>query len=67
MIEQAKDTDIALLVVGDPFGATTHSDLVLRANNCGIKVQVVHNTSILNAVGCCGLQLVNSLIFIIFI
>ena len=22
--------DVALLVVGDPFGATTHTDLVLR-------------------------------------
>lgn len=38
-------------------GATTHSDLALRAKNCGVEVQVVHNASILNSVGCCGLQL----------
>lgn len=57
ILEGAKEKDIALLVVGDPFGATTHTDLVLRAEEEGIKVQVVHNASILNAVGCCGLQL----------
>jgi diphthine synthase len=39
------------------FGATTHSDLALRAKDNGTEVQVVHNASILNAVGCCGLQL----------
>jgi diphthamide biosynthesis methyltransferase len=29
---------------------------VLRAKEVGVPFQVVHNTSILNAVGCCGLQ-----------
>jgi diphthine synthase len=28
---EAAETDIAMLVVGDPFGATTHSDLMIRA------------------------------------
>ena len=51
--------DIAFLVVGDPFGATTHSDLVLRAHQLGIKTKMIHNASIMNAVGCCGLQLYN--------
>lgn len=37
--------------------ATTHSDLALRAKQQGIKVQVIHNASIMNAVACCGLQL----------
>ncbi|KAJ8943002.1 hypothetical protein NQ318_008320 [Aromia moschata] len=41
----------------DPFGATTHTDLVLRAKEKGVQVQVIHNASILTAVGCCGLQL----------
>eukprot|EP00658_Telonema_sp_P-2_P043217 TRINITY_DN3115_c0_g1_i4.p2 TRINITY_DN3115_c0_g1~~TRINITY_DN3115_c0_g1_i4.p2 ORF type:complete len:331 (+),score=94.10 TRINITY_DN3115_c0_g1_i4:93-1085(+) len=45
------------LVVGDPFGATTHTDLTLRARERGIQVQVVHNASIMNAAGCSGLQL----------
>ncbi len=43
-------------VVGDPFGATTHSDLFIRARERGIQTKVVHNASILNAIGCCGLQ-----------
>lgn len=48
---------VAMLVVGDPFGATTHTDLWLRARERGIRVEVVHNASIMNAVGACGLQL----------
>lgn len=47
----------AFLVVGDPFGATTHTDLWLRAREAGIKVNVIHNASIVNAVGETGLQL----------
>lgn len=49
--------DVALLVVGDPFAATTHTDLILRAKERDIPFQVIHNASIMNAVGCCGLQL----------
>lgn len=37
--------------------ATTHTDLVVRAKNLGVDVKVVHNASIMNAVGICGLQL----------
>jgi diphthine methyl ester synthase len=51
------DDDVAFLVVGDPFGATTHTDLVTRARERGIPVRVVHNASVMNAVGACGLQL----------
>ncbi|XP_076667489.1 diphthine methyl ester synthase [Andrena cerasifolii] len=49
--------NVAFLVIGDPFGATTHSDLILRARERDVKVKVVHNASILTAIGCCGLQL----------
>uniref|UniRef100_A0A3P8TSH2 diphthine methyl ester synthase n=1 Tax=Amphiprion percula TaxID=161767 RepID=A0A3P8TSH2_AMPPE len=59
ILKDADVTDVAFLVVGDPFGATTHSDLVLRAVNAGIPYKVIHNASIMNAVGCCGLQLYN--------
>uniref|UniRef100_A0A224YVN1 diphthine methyl ester synthase n=1 Tax=Rhipicephalus zambeziensis TaxID=60191 RepID=A0A224YVN1_9ACAR len=59
MLEAAVEEDVAFLVVGDPLGATTHSDLMLRAHERGVKTQVVHNASILTAVGCCGLQLYN--------
>lgn len=51
--------DVAFLVVGDPFGATTHTDLVIRARELGIKYTTIHNASVMNAVGACGLQLYN--------
>ncbi|KAK3923016.1 Diphthine methyl ester synthase [Frankliniella fusca] len=57
ILSEAANEDVALLVVGDPFGATTHTDLVLRAKQKAIPYQIVHNASIMNAVGCCGLQL----------
>ncbi len=57
ILEGAEVSDIAFLVVGDPFSATTHTDLVLRAKEKEIPYKVVHNASILNAAGCCGLQL----------
>ncbi|KAK9796261.1 hypothetical protein WJX73_007243 [Symbiochloris irregularis] len=57
MLEGADKTDVAFLVVGDPFGATTHNDFQLRARELGIPVNVIHNASIMNAVGACGLQL----------
>ncbi len=39
------------------YRATTHSDLLVRAKKLGVAVEVVHNASIMNAVGACGLQL----------
>lgn len=57
ILQNAQNVDVALLVVGDPFGATTHTDLIIRAKEQGIKFQVIHNASIMNAIGCCGLQL----------
>lgn len=39
--------------------ATTHTDIILRARSLGIPVRVIHNASIMNAVGACGLQLYN--------
>ncbi|XP_045776411.1 diphthine methyl ester synthase [Maniola jurtina] len=59
ILKEAKEKDIALLVVGDPLGATTHTDMLLRAKDFGVKTQIVHNASIMNAVSCCGLQLYN--------
>lgn len=59
ILSGAEEEDVAFLVVGDPFGATTHTDLVLRAKEKGLDYRVVHNASIMNACGCCGLQLYN--------
>lgn len=60
-IAKEKDTDkiFSFLVVGDPFCATTHSDLQLRALALGIEVRAIHNASIINAIGVCGMQLYN--------
>lgn len=55
--ERDGQAQVAFLVVGDPFAATTHADLLLRAEARGISVQVIHNASIMNAVAACGLQL----------
>ncbi|KAF5740845.1 diphthine synthase [Tripterygium wilfordii] len=57
VLAEAQGSNVAFLVVGDPFGATTHTDLVVRARKLGIDVKVVHNASVMNAVGVCGLQL----------
>ncbi|KAJ6257131.1 Diphthine methyl ester synthase [Drechslerella dactyloides] len=59
ILHDAASKDIAFLVVGDPFGATTHSDLLIRARERKIPVRTIHNASIMNAVGACGLQLYN--------
>ena len=57
ILKDAASQDTAFLVIGDVFGATTHVDLMIRAKKGGIKVGVVHNASILNAVGITGLEL----------
>lgn len=57
ILKDADTEDIAFLVVGDPYGATTHTDLVIRARELQIKIETVHNASVMNAIGACGLQL----------
>ncbi|KAL0244461.1 hypothetical protein GEMRC1_008545 [Eukaryota sp. GEM-RC1] len=57
IINGAKDSNVAFLVVGDPFCATTHHDIVLRAQNIGIEVEVFHNASIISAIAACGLDI----------
>ncbi|KAJ4483572.1 tetrapyrrole methylase [Lentinula aciculospora] len=59
ILKDADKEDVCLLVVGDPFGATTHTDILLRARHLGIPTRVIHNASIINAVGASGLQLYN--------
>lgn len=41
ILPRSKDEDVAFLVVGDPFGATTHTDLILRAKEKNIEVQKI--------------------------
>jgi len=57
VLEQAKNNNVCILVIGDVFAATTHADLYLRAQEQHIDVRVIHNTSILTAIGSLGLEL----------
>tara|TARA_Y100000034_G_scaffold54575_1_gene66866 strand:- start:2208 stop:2942 length:735 start_codon:yes stop_codon:yes gene_type:complete len=57
ILEKAKDHDVAFLVKGDIFGATTHMDLVLRSQKMGIKLYYIFNASVLTVVGAIGLEL----------
>ena len=57
--EPAKDGNVALLIVGDPVCATTHTDIMLRAFELGIEVELIHNASVMGAAGSSGLQLYN--------
>jgi diphthine synthase len=57
ILEKAAKTDVALLIIGDIFSATTHIDIFLRAKEKGINVITMHNASILTAIGSTGLDL----------
>jgi len=59
ILENAKNKNICFLVIGDPLSATTHTDLILRAVKLGIKYEIVHNASIMNAIATTGLHLYN--------
>ncbi|MBN2422947.1 diphthine synthase [Candidatus Woesearchaeota archaeon] len=57
ILDEAIKKNVAFLVIGDVFSATTHIDLYLRAKEKNIEIKVINNTSILNAVGIAGLEL----------
>jgi diphthine synthase len=57
IINEAKEKNVAVLVIGDIFGATTHIDIILRLKENKVKYRIIHNSSILNVVGETGLEL----------
>ena len=57
IVEEAKNKDVAVLIIGDPFSATTHIELIKNAFYRGVKIEIINNASILTAVGITGLQL----------
>src|SRR3989338_625758 len=57
IVENAEESNVAFLVIGDVFSATTHADIFLRAKKRDIQCKVFHNSSILTAVGDTGLSL----------
>ena len=56
---EAKDKDVAFLIIGDVFSATTHISLFNEAKDNDVDVKVINNASILTAVGITGLILYN--------
>lgn len=57
IIDEAAKKEVAFLVVGDVFGATTHIELYRLAKEKKVPVKVINNASILTAVGITGLEL----------
>jgi len=57
IIEEAKKKNVAIFIQGDPLVATTHTMLVQEARKKKIKVNIIHNASIISAVGETGLHL----------
>lgn len=57
LLDEAKKQDIALLIYGDPFSATTHITFLLEAKKHKIKINTIHAPSIFTAIGETGLQL----------
>ena len=57
MLTAAAAKNVALLVIGDPWGATTHIDIMLRCKAKGVPFRVINNASIITAVGITGLQI----------
>jgi len=57
IFKNSKNSDVCLLVPGDPLAATCHIEVLLAAQKLGIEVEVFHASSIFSAVGQCGLHL----------
>ncbi len=57
ILAKAKDNDVALLIIGDVFSATTHHTVMESAKDMGVKVKIIHNSSVLTAVSDTGLSL----------
>lgn len=58
ILRQAEVRDVALLVPGDPFIATTHIVLRIEAEKRGIKTRIIHAPSIITAAfSASGLQI----------
>ncbi|MGC8647325.1 MAG: diphthine synthase [Candidatus Micrarchaeia archaeon] len=57
IVKRAKSSNIAIIVGGDPLMATTHKILAIEAVRQGVKIKVVHASSIVTvAIGESGLD-----------
>lgn len=57
IIDEAKKSDIALLIYGSPLTATTHISLIQEAIRKRLKYKIIYNASVLDAIAETGLQL----------
>lgn len=57
IVQEALQKEVAVLIIGDPFSATTHVELYRLATERNVLVHIIPNASILTAVGITGLQL----------
>lgn len=57
LIDEAAKKDVALLVYGSPLTATTHITLLDEAKKSRVKIKIIYNASIFDAVAGTGLQL----------
>lgn len=57
VIEKSRKENIALLIPGDVFSATTHISIFKECKSQGIKIEILNNASVLTAVGITGLEL----------
>tara|TARA_Y100000310_G_scaffold144893_1_gene144154 strand:- start:7650 stop:8354 length:705 start_codon:yes stop_codon:yes gene_type:complete len=57
IIKEAKENNVAFLVIGAPLAATTHIDIYLQAKKAKVEVEVIENASVLTAIGITGLFL----------
>ena len=57
IINNSKKYNVALLIIGDVFGATTHINFVIECKKNNIEFKIIHNASVLTAVGEIGLEL----------
>lgn len=56
IIEKAKNKNVLIFVPGDPLFATTHISLILECIKNGVNYKVLHNSSIISAIGETGIH-----------
>ncbi len=54
--KESKNGKVIIFVQGDPLVQTTHASLLLEARKLGIETKIIHNSSILSAIGETGLH-----------
>jgi diphthine synthase len=57
ILAESTSSNVCLLIIGDVFSATTHVSLYQAALSQGIEVEIIHNASIMTAIGISGLSL----------